>query len=273
MKLKYYGTAAYEGFPAIFCACDACKRARAAGGRNIRSRSQALVNGELLIDFPADTAMRSIYGDLPLPELRYCLITHKHSDHFYPMDVVARCPVFAYPEDEAPLHFYLPENCRAELAMRLAEQPDGGRVVLHEVRPFDVFKVADRYTVTALPAQHSAQAVFYLINDGEKTLLYAHDTGNLLPEVWDFFERERPHIDLASYDCTYGLDDNGSHHMGLPVVVRTDSRLRELGCVDDGTVRYVNHFSHNGKVIYDEMTAPAGEYGFKVAYDGCEAEV
>lgn len=273
MKLKYYGTAAYEGFPALFCACDACKRARAAGGRNIRSRSQALINDELLIDFPADTAMRFLYGDLPLPELRHCLITHKHSDHFYPMDVVARCPVFAYPETEDPMHFYLPENCEKELALRLSEQPDGGRVKLHTVKPFDVFNVAGIYTVTALPAQHSAEAVFYMIDDGEKRILYAHDTGSFLPEVLEFFKKEKPRFDFVSYDCTYGLDDNGSHHMGLPVVLRMDEMLRECGCVDSKTMRYVNHFSHNGKVTYDEMVPVAKEHGIGVSYDGLTVKI
>ncbi len=55
MKLTYLGTGAAEGVPSLFCQCDNCKQSRALGGRNIRSRSQALINGELLIDFPADT--------------------------------------------------------------------------------------------------------------------------------------------------------------------------------------------------------------------------
>ena len=51
MKLTYHGTAAAEAFPGMFCTCDTCERARKAGGRNIRGRSQALVNDDLLIDF------------------------------------------------------------------------------------------------------------------------------------------------------------------------------------------------------------------------------
>ena len=33
MKITYYGTAAAEAWPGVFCRCDACERARAAGGR------------------------------------------------------------------------------------------------------------------------------------------------------------------------------------------------------------------------------------------------
>ena len=49
MKIKYLGTAAAEAFPAIFCNCKYCEEARELGGKNIRTRSQSLVNDDLLI--------------------------------------------------------------------------------------------------------------------------------------------------------------------------------------------------------------------------------
>ena len=55
MKLKYYGTGAAEGIPAMFCSCDICEKSRAAAGRNIRTRSQAMVDDRLLMDFGPDT--------------------------------------------------------------------------------------------------------------------------------------------------------------------------------------------------------------------------
>ena len=61
MKLQYFGTAAAEGWPSLFCGCDACRRAREAGGRNIRTRSQAMIDDKLLIDFPADTYLHMTY--------------------------------------------------------------------------------------------------------------------------------------------------------------------------------------------------------------------
>ena len=44
MKIKYLGTAAYEGVPALFCRCEVCRGSRAAGGRNVRSRQQAILD-------------------------------------------------------------------------------------------------------------------------------------------------------------------------------------------------------------------------------------
>lgn len=51
MKFQYFGTAAAEGWPALFCTCDNCRRAAKAGGRNLRTRSQAAVDDKLLSIF------------------------------------------------------------------------------------------------------------------------------------------------------------------------------------------------------------------------------
>ncbi len=38
MKLTYLGTAAAEGWPAVFCNCPCCRQARVLGGKDIRTR-------------------------------------------------------------------------------------------------------------------------------------------------------------------------------------------------------------------------------------------
>lgn len=55
MEIQYLGTAAAEGWPALFCDCDICRRARAAGGKDLRTRTQSMIDGTILIDFPPDT--------------------------------------------------------------------------------------------------------------------------------------------------------------------------------------------------------------------------
>ena len=66
MKLTYLGTAAAEGWPAAFCNCDGCRAARRLGGRNIRTRSQALVDDALLLDNGALTLDESVERMLEL---------------------------------------------------------------------------------------------------------------------------------------------------------------------------------------------------------------
>ena len=48
MQFQYLGTAAAEGWPAVFCRCKYCLEAQRLGGKNIRTRSQAIVNDDLL---------------------------------------------------------------------------------------------------------------------------------------------------------------------------------------------------------------------------------
>ncbi len=53
MKIQYFGTAAAEGSPALFCNCTICEEAKETKGKNIRTRSQMLINDDQLIDFSA----------------------------------------------------------------------------------------------------------------------------------------------------------------------------------------------------------------------------
>ena len=50
MKIKYLGTAAAEGVPAIFCHCEVCKYAREHKGKDIRTRSQAMIDDSILLE-------------------------------------------------------------------------------------------------------------------------------------------------------------------------------------------------------------------------------
>ena len=82
MRIQYWGTAAAEGIPGIFCGCDVCREAREKGGRYIRTRSQVLLDGVLLVDFGADTYMHSLQYGFDMSKLEHVLITHIHADHF-----------------------------------------------------------------------------------------------------------------------------------------------------------------------------------------------
>ena len=115
MEFVYLGTAAAEGWPALFCSCNACLQAREKGGRNVRGRSQALVDGELLLDLPADTFSRTLEGRLDLTAVRHCLITHSHSDHLYPADLEMRRTGFAHPADSRPFVLYGTKTAAREI--------------------------------------------------------------------------------------------------------------------------------------------------------------
>lgn len=274
MKFRYLGTAAAEGFPGMFCVCEHCKRAKKAGGRNVRGRSQAIINEELLIDFPADTCMRVLNGTLDLPNIHHCLITHHHSDHLYVADLEMRRMGMCQADHETFI-MYAPKPGSEQIRYEIEKSKLQDVVSLYEVNPFETFVIADKYTVTPLPADHAYDlkgsdgcAVFYLIEEAESKLLYAHDTGYFMNSVWEYLEREKPQLTMVSLDCCGGQLDMWKNHMGLNACKEVSKRLKGIGCITDKTRVFINHFSHNCGTIHDELVPIAAEYGFEVAFDG-----
>ncbi len=278
MKIKYLGTSAAEGVPALFCFCDVCKKSAEAGGRNIRTRSQAVIDDKLLIDFPADTYLHILNYGLDLKEVQHCLITHAHPDHLYPLDIDMRRGCFAYPKTpngHIPLTFYASKKS-GEGIVRIIEDnrlDEKANVRFQRVKPFEPFE-AGGYIATALKADHARELepVFYAVSDGKKTLLYAHDTGYFPEDTWEYLERTKPYFDFVSLDCTGCVFNYRQGHMGIDTCTEVKNRLLEIGVADDKTVWCLHHFSHNGLVTYDEFVPEAEKKGFLVSYDSMEYE-
>ncbi|MDR2524918.1 MAG: hypothetical protein LBC83_01810 [Oscillospiraceae bacterium] len=278
MKIKYYGTAAAEGVPGMFCTCPTCQRAREAGGRNLRTRSQALVNDTLLIDFPPDTYWHVLQQGLPLPGITTLLVTHAHSDHLYPLDFEMRRAGFAHVEQNGrqhtePLHIYA-----SAATVRYIANADpinltvDEAIDLHVVTPFTPFAV-DGFNVTGLKADHDAKTepLFYMIEKDGKALLYANDTGYFPEETWEYLASTKPRLDFVSLDCTGIVENYRQHHMGVQANYDTRERLQALRCTHESTQFCHHHFSHNGRLVYDEQVPLAEKNGFLVSYDGMEA--
>lgn len=274
MKVKYLGTAAAEGIPAIFCECDNCKKARALGGRNIRTRSQALVNDDLLIDFPADTFMHYIQHNFPLNKIKHCLITHSHSDHLYPADLEMRLEGYSYLEDKEPMIFYSDVSgynmIKAEIDKRQMTEVEVRQIELN--KPF----LVNGYTVTAIRAAHGVNAspVVYIIEKDGKIFFYSNDTSRYPEESWEYLKTLKKPFDVISLDCTEACRKiNYIGHMNLERCIALREELKSIGVANENTRFILNHFSHNGlNTVYDDFVKIAGEYGFDVSYDGMEIE-
>ncbi len=284
MKLKYYGTAAAEGVPALFCECDTCSRAREKGGRNVRTRSQATIDDILLIDFPADTYLHVLMYGLPLHKISTCLITHSHSDHLCPTEFGMRIEGYSHLKDNKPFAVYGTQavldviRSDREMCNHIDEMLEAGELELHPVIPFVPFW-AEGYKITALNADHKIrlsdeQSVIYMIEKDGKSVLYANDTGLLPRETADYLAKLDICFDLISFDCTNVLLEwDNRQHMGLTGNCILREQLTDMGRMDGHTKCVVNHFSHNGLAGYDELVPIAGEKGFEVSYDTMEVEI
>ncbi len=277
MKLTYLGTAASEGWPAVFCNCEYCKKAKELGGKNLRTRSQTLINNDLLIDFPIDTYQHYLNGDFDLSAVKYCFFTHSHSDHCSPVDLLFRKEsCYARDMAEKQINLYGNEAVLARLerlfpAFEEEEETEG--VFCHLIQAYETVAVGD-YRITPLPANHAKRenSFVFLIENAGKTLLYLHDTGLPKEEVYEYLIKHQIHADLVSYDCTYGVLKSGGGHLGLDSVPVVKRRLEEIGVSHEKTISVINHFSHNGKLLHEEMSSAASEIGCLCAFDGMVVE-
>ncbi len=275
MNIHYLGTAAFEGVPVLYCSCRVCRESLAAGGRALRTRSQALVDGELLLDFNADTVCHSLMYRIDWSRIGDCLITHSHSDHLYPADLEMLADPYSH--EHRILHFYAARDGYNKIAEQIENISMQNRVAVTCIAPGQEFYTSGgTYRVLALPANHAPQAspVFYAIERGGKRMLYAHDTGLFPEEAYPMLEKFG-RFDLLSLDCTGCLGLQGEWrdgHMSLRTCLQVIGRLQSIGVADEKTVKVVNHFSHNGGQTYSEMLPEAEKHGIIVAYDGLQID-
>ncbi len=269
MKIQFLGTAAAEGVPAVFCNCDFCLKVRESGGKDIRTRSQSLINDELLIDLPADTYHHFLTQNIKGDRIKYLFVTHSHQDHFYPDELKMRQGGFAHNMEVSTLKVFLNEGAYKKSFEDLKECKN---IEINLIKHFETVEI-DGYKVTALPARHhdGDNANIYII-EGEKTILYAHDTGYFYDEVLNFIKNNNYKFDLATFDCC-SVDIPTSDeecHMGLANIFRLIETLKSFGAVNTNTIKVVNHFSHNGNPLQSVLEERVKDNGFLVAFDGCK---
>ena len=155
MKFQYLGTAAAEGWPAVFCRCEACEEAARRGGKNIRTRSQALINDDLLLDLPPDTYLHKLQQGLDLSAVAHLVITHWHMDHFYPQELTIRGGCYSHNMKSTDLHIYCGADAKEFFDSGVAwemEKELADHLHWHILTAFQPVE-AGPYRITPLPAR------------------------------------------------------------------------------------------------------------------------
>jgi phosphoribosyl 1,2-cyclic phosphate phosphodiesterase len=271
MFIRILGTAAAEGWPAVFCGCQTCRRARAAGGKDLRSRASVQIDDVFRIDLPPDTYSQAARFGLDLSVLKHLFFTHSHADHFALRELAYLAPPFAHDLANAPVKIYGNETVvgAIENTYSAVELP----IELHRVEAF-VPVQADYLTFTPVRAQHKPDevALNYVVQSDSATVLYASDTG--LYDQATMEELARFRFDLLIIECTQGtLDMPSTQHMGFSGVLELRRGLIGSGAARPDTRTVITHFSHNIGMLHAEMEAVAAKEGIEVAYDGWSAEL
>lgn len=274
MKLTFNGTAAAEGFPALFCECKHCQKARELGGKNIRTRSSCLINEQYLIDFPPDTYMHVLHGKLRLSKVKHIIVTHSHEDHFQPYELLMKRPPFAHPKEDEILHVYGNDGVYERFVQAGCARENNRKYLKYtHVYTGKQFKAGEA-NILPLRADHvNGHEVchIYIINIGDKYLLYGHDTGYFPEETWETLKSFK--LDGVILDCTCGKIECERGHMGITANVKVKERLINQGSADGKTTFIITHFSHNCGPLYEDMVKLAEENGFIATFDGMEINI
>jgi phosphoribosyl 1,2-cyclic phosphate phosphodiesterase len=283
MKITFLGTAAATSYPLAFCQCDHCKEARKLGGKNLRKRSSVIINDDLLIDLGPDVLSASFMYNKSIADIRYCLQTHPHSDHFDPSHLTTRIPEYMG-VDTPPLEIYaslatlkkMSEMVKNEGYVEYMFDPNEQKrmnLKISPVFPQQTF-LAGNYEITAFSSDHdkSTDSLIYSISECDFTLLYATDTDLLRQDVITSFVDKKMRFNVVVMDHTYGPDAGSGDHLNANRFIDQIKLLRKHGLLANNARIFATHISHEGNPPHTELSNYAKQFGYEIAYDGMVVE-
>jgi L-ascorbate metabolism protein UlaG (beta-lactamase superfamily) len=271
LRIRFLGTAAAEGIPAPFCECPTCTHARIHGGKDLRMRTAALINNDLLVDCGPDLVAAAQRFGLTLSGVETLLVTHAHSDHLLPGNLHWRAPGFRL-TPVRPLHVFGPGPV-TRMLRRDAEWPalvEKGEIALTTVRAGQSWK-SGSYRITAVPATHygNQAALLYVVSDGARKLFYAADSGPLTERGWQIVATQAP-FDAVLMEETMGPTETWGEHHSFETFLEAHRRFVAEGWLTDAACFVAFHFSHFSNPPHAELVRRFDAHGVLVAYDGME---
>ncbi len=272
MTFTFLGTAAAEGWPALWCPCRVCADARRLGGKNIRRRTAYQLGDRIHIDLGPDAFAQMLAFDLRYDRIEHLLITHSHADHLCPEELHYRSAGFA--PDPGPVPLTVWGNAQVEERIRAAGFVlESCRARFERITPFEPIDLSEGVVATPILADHAGeeQAVNYVLECAGRTLLQGNDTGWWPEETWAFLATKV--LDIAIIEATYGDHRGGAHHLGAEDVLDVRDELAKLGALASDCRVITTHFSHNGGWLHERLEAFFAPHGIEVAYDGMTLEL
>lgn len=263
MRIQLLGTGAADGIPAFYGNDRVSAHARQYGGKDIRGRSHAIVDGVLKIDMPPDTLANLHKFKLDARDWTGLVYTHSHDDHFCPSEL--QYGLFPFTEmDHLGYTVYGNELIVKEIRARYPEWPMDVRTIRMN-RPFQ----HARYEITPIQATHKDDEECHnlIIFDGEKKAFYATDTGVYREDV--FVALAGSGCDLLVIECTEGHHKTSyAGHLDIEQCLGMVSRLRENGALKADARVVTTHHAAAGGLVHEELEVVLAPYGVEPGYDG-----
>ena len=278
----------------MYCDCEICREATRRGGKDLRMRTSYNFGGSIQIDAGPDFLQAWHRHPDAMRKISHILITHSHSDHFLANEFFYHGPGFSpvpLPAGTLTVHGTAPTFAKlAQFAVAtwngdLAGNMERAGVAFHRFAQFDDFTLDDcGARVRTFAADHDGKLdpCVLIVTLGGRTVFICHDTGWLPKKTWDALAaiNGEVSIDVAVLDNTGMLrgapespvqgDAWRGSHMSAPTVLETFDKLDALHLLAPGCMRAVNHFSHNGGCLHDELCAFYEPRGIIVGHDDLE---
>ena len=267
MKIQLLGTAAAATWPSIYSDSEYNRKIRALGGKNIRSRSQAIIDDKHVIDWPSDSFYHSIKFDIDFSQIMDIFITHSHPDHWVPeeMEYIAQ-GCFAYNTKHSPLSIYGDKKVISD-----ALKPILGETNLFPMLPYKSVVTKDGYKWTAIHAAHKPNevALNYIIEHQGKTVLYRVDSGPYTDEVlWNFLKKFK--FDCVITECTFNFhSEPHEDHETYETVLQFRDRLMSQGSMTEDTQMWLTHIHYiKDGLTHEEAEEICKKDNIHLGYDG-----
>ncbi|MCC7102519.1 MAG: hypothetical protein IT206_05500 [Fimbriimonadaceae bacterium] len=268
MEVKLLGTGAADGVPAFFANSRVSDHAFMHGGKDIRTRAAAVIDGHIKLDFGPDTYFQVVSHQTRPAEWSSILFTHSHDDHLCEAELQYVLMPFTQ-EGYAPFTIFGNESVLARIQARFQDWPF--ELVL--TKSFETFEHLG-YHITPIAAYHRLEEDCHnlIIEHEGRSFLYGTDTGYWREPTWEFMAGRQLHAVVL--ECTDGFLRTSYHgHMDAQEVIQTVNRLVSIGGLRaDGQV-ITTHHCHAGNATHEELEAFLKPHGIQVGFDGLSFEV
>jgi phosphoribosyl 1,2-cyclic phosphate phosphodiesterase len=268
MEILLLGTGGADGIPAFYGNDRVSQYARMHRGKDIRSRSSALVDGVLKIDLGPDTHSQMIASGHSPREWNSLFVTHSDDDHLCLSEI--QYGLFPFVECEKLEYTIYGNSVVCDLIRKRYPEWPIDLVELHKYR-----QVEDHgYKVTPVYATHKDDEECHnlLIEKAGKKFLYATDTGYYQDEVFGFLANQQ--IDALVIECSDGFHKTPYiGHMDVAQCVEVVGRLRESSALATDAQVITTHHAAGGNATHAELEAALNPYGILIGYDGLTIEI
>ncbi|AIE85456.1 MBL fold metallo-hydrolase [Fimbriimonas ginsengisoli] len=268
MDIRLLGTAAADGIPGLFSDDEVSRYARENGGKDIRTRSGALVDGVIKIDLPPDTMGQLQRDRLNARDWSALVFTHSDDDHLAINEIQYALIPFT-DLDHLPYTIYANAVVSQHIRARYPDWP----LDLVETHSFETFRHGP-YQITPIKATHIQEEDCHnLIVEREgKTLLYATDTGIWPEPTFEFLAGVK--LDLLVIECTDGFcPSDYPGHLAIKDCIMVVNRLRAQGTLAPDAPVYTTHHSIRGKARHCDLERALLPHGIEPGYDGLKIDI